>query len=247
MSEAAEARVEADAAASAAGVVIRPLGATETWDAAVLLQQLWGNAVIEAPLMAALRHSGAYVAGAYTDARLVAACVGYFAVPLGDALHSHVAGVAPEAARRGIGLALKLDQRAWCLERGLTRVTWTFDPLVARNAAFNIGRLGVSVEEYLVDFYGEMADAVNVGQGSDRLLVAWDLTRPVGVHGGALPATPSALRVPVPADIESLRRSDPAQAADWRARLRTELNGRIGRGWSVTGFDDHSYLLEQTP
>ena len=239
------ARMDASATARRARVTVRELEPAETWHAAALLTDLWGTAVVEAPLMSALAHSGAYVVGAFSadGSELVAVCVGYFAQPLGTALHSHVAGVLPTHARRGIGLALKLDQRAWCLERGLTRITWTFDPLVARNAAFNIGRLGVAVDAYVEDFYGEMADAVNGGHGSDRLVVGWDLARPLGQSQAA---SPSALRVEAPADIEALRARDPAQAADWRARLRAELAPRIGRGWRVTGFDDHHYLLEES-
>src|SRR5664279_2293440 len=51
--------------------------------------------------------------------------------------------------------------------------------LVARNAAFNVRRLGASLEEYLVDFYGQMTDGVNAGQGSDRILVRWHLNAPI--------------------------------------------------------------------
>ncbi|WP_144018683.1 GNAT family N-acetyltransferase [Demequina sp. NBRC 110051] len=239
------ARADAIAAAQRAGVTIRALAPAQTWRAGALLTELWGTAVVEPPLMSALAHSGAYVVGAFSADQddLVAVCVGYFSQPLGDTLHSHVAGVIPSHVRRGIGLALKLDQRAWCLERGLNRITWTFDPLVARNAAFNIGRLGVAVDAYVEDFYGEMADAVNGGHGSDRLVVGWDLARPLGTPR---PPSGATLRVEAPADIEGLRAADPAQAAAWRSRLRTELAPRIGHGWRVTGFDDHHYLLEES-
>lgn len=243
-----EARQVADRAALAAGVTLRPLDAAHSWAAARLLTDLWGSTVIEAPMMTALSHSGAYVAGAFTaDDDLVAVCVGYFAQPLGTTVHSHVTGVRPDHARRGIGLALKLDQRAWCLERGLTRLTWTFDPLIARNAAFNIGRLGAGIGAYLVDFYGSMTDAVNAGHGSDRLLAQWDLNVP-----WPPPPTPrrdpderrKAAAVALPADIEALRRSDPALAARWRDDVRRQLADRIGHGWNVTGFDDDRYFLE---
>lgn len=180
-------RAAADASASAerAGVTVRPLASAEMSDAAALLESIWGTAAVEPPLMVALAHSGAYVVGAFSRERLSGVCVGYFSVPLGRALHSHVAGVDPGAGRRGIGMALKLHQRAWCLERGLDRVTWTFDPLVSRNAAFNLTRLGVDIDEYLVDFYGEMSDGLNAGQGSDRLLASWPLDRDLPASDGA--------------------------------------------------------------
>ncbi len=59
---------------------------------------------------------------------------------------------------------------------------WTFDPLVRRNAWFNIAVLGAEVAEYLPSFYGSMTDAINAGDESDRLLVAWDVGRPVPDH-----------------------------------------------------------------
>ncbi len=173
----ARARAEANDSAARAGVTVRPLTTPEVGDAASLLESIWGNPTIEPPLMVALSHSGAYVMGAFTGEQLTGVCIGYFASPLGEVLHSHVAGVVPGEGRRGVGLALKLHQRAWSLERGLTRITWTFDPLVARNAAFNLNRLGVDITDYLVDFYGTMSDGVNAGQGSDRLMARWQLDR----------------------------------------------------------------------
>jgi predicted GNAT superfamily acetyltransferase len=112
-------------------------------------------------------------------------------------MHSHVAGVAEAVRGRSVGFALKLHQRAWAIQQGIRTVTWTFDPLVRRNAYFNIVKLGARAREYLVDFYGDMDDAINEGQGSDRLLVAWDLGSPAVCQacGGA--------RVqPDPADLE---------------------------------------------
>ncbi|MFW7414954.1 hypothetical protein [Demequina sp. SO4-18] len=266
----ARASADARAAAEHAGVTVRPLATAETGDAAGLLTSIWGTATIEPPLMTALAHSGAYVAGAFAGERLTGVCLGYFSTPLGEALHSHVTGVDPAAGRRGIGFALKLHQRAWCLERGLTRITWTFDPLVSRNASFNLNRLGVEIPEYLVDFYGQMSDGVNAGQGSDRLLASWPLDRDLptpprdeddgeaGTGASALlTATedglplphipdPSAryLSVAVPPDVEALRRTDPHAAAQWRGAVRGALAPLIDGGRRVAGFHDHRYLLE---
>ena len=271
----ARARQDAAAAADRARVDVRVLDHREIRDADALFVGLWGVSVMETPLMIALEHSGAYVAGAFDrdGGELVGACVGYFAQPLGEVLHSHVAGVVPRAARRGIGLAMKLDQRAWALERGLSRITWTFDPLVSRNASFNLNRLGVEVAAYLVDFYGDMSDGVNAGQGSDRLLVSWRLDAPLppARDASADPATASALvastsegephpsvpdpaaallSVEVPADIEHLRASDPSRAARWRGAVRGGVSPLLGDGstpgvWRIAGFHDHRYLLER--
>ena len=68
---------------------------------------------------------------------------------------------------------MKLHQQQWALDRGIEWIVWTFDPLVQRNAWFNIAILGAEVHEYLPYFYGTMTDAINAGDDSDRLLMAW--------------------------------------------------------------------------
>ena len=93
-------------------------------------------------------------------------------------LHSHVTGVLAEWQGRGLGLVTKLHQRAWCLQRGIDRVTWTFDPLVQRNARFNLQRLGAELVEYLPSFYGPMTDGINAGDDTDRAFVVWNLDSP---------------------------------------------------------------------
>jgi predicted GNAT superfamily acetyltransferase len=108
---------------------------------------------------------------------------------------------------------------------------WTFDPLVRRNAWFNLSVLGARVDGYLVDFYGPIDDAVNAGDETDRLLVTW----PVGDAPEAEPAG-ATTAVPTPEDIVELRRADPAAAAAWRRRVRTELGDRLGAGGRVVGF-----------
>lgn len=154
-------------------------------DASLLLDEVWsvtgsGTTVLEPSLFIALAHAKNYTAAAYDRASgdMLGVTVGFFAAPVGKSMHSHVAGVRHEAVGRGIGAAMKLHQRLWCLERGLTHMTWTFDPLVARNAYFNIARLGALPVEYHADFYGQMRDGVNAGQASDRVFVEWDLTAP---------------------------------------------------------------------
>ncbi len=56
---------------------------------------------------------------------------------------------------------MKLHQRAWAIARGIPVIEWTFDPLVARNAYFNIRKLGAMPVEYLPNFYGIMGDGIN--------------------------------------------------------------------------------------
>ncbi|WP_127935198.1 GNAT family N-acetyltransferase [Nonomuraea polychroma] len=248
-------RQSSEEAAAKAGVVIRELHEIDEFRAVYrLFDHIWHpdphNAPVSVELMIGFAHTGNYVAGAFDGSTLVGASVGFLAA--GRTLHSHVTGAAQTA--RGIGYALKLHQRDWCRERGLKRITWTFDPLVRRNARFNLVKLGAMPEAYLEDFYGAMADAINEGDVSDRLLAVWQVTpedhgpdeapvealpvllasegeRPVirGVHG-------DRLLVGTPRDIEALRRTDPAAAKEWRTAVRTTLGGLMSGGARVVGF-----------
>jgi predicted GNAT superfamily acetyltransferase len=214
----------------------------------------------------ALSHAGNYVSGAYAGGSLVGGCIGFFAAPVGRALHSHVAGVAAGMRGRNVGFALKLHQRAWALQRGITRIAWTFDPLVRRNAWFNLAKLGALPTAYLESFYGTMRDGINAGEESDRILVDWPLDADPVVRAcaGQPPETDVAgllargatvgldadaagrpvlsraaggvVLVGVPPDVERLRLEDRGAARAWRFALREALGGLLADGGSVTGF-----------
>lgn len=159
------------------------------------------NPVVTAEILRAYCHTGQYVVLAADrtrpDAPWVAASVGFLAAPAGRTLHSHVTAVLPPGRGRAVGFALKAHQRAWALERGLSEITWTFDPLIRRNAWFNLAKLGAEVVGYFVDFYGAMADAVNVGDATDRLYVRWPLA--------AAPLERVAAGQPLGPDLVALR------------------------------------------
>jgi predicted GNAT superfamily acetyltransferase len=176
----ADAKAAADAAAFAAGVRIRELTDLADLQAACrLFAEIWrpgpANPPLTVELMRALTKAGNYAAGAYDGSLLVGACVGFFGPPADEALHSHIAGVSGAMAGRSVGFALKLHQRAWALCRDVAEIAWTFDPLVRRNAYFNLVKLSARPAEYLPNFYGAMIDAINGAAESDRLLVRWEL------------------------------------------------------------------------
>jgi predicted GNAT superfamily acetyltransferase len=169
-------------AAGAAGVSIRELDSMgELEDAVALFYEIWhpgpGTQPISAELMRALSKAGNYIAGAYDagSGELVGACVGFFGPPAHESLHSHIAGVCAAGLGRSVGFALKVHQRAWALRHDATQIAWTYDPLVRRNAYFNLVKLGARPEEYLPNFYGGMQDQINGGGDTDRVLVSWDL------------------------------------------------------------------------
>jgi len=169
---------------SPTGVVIGELHELEDLrELQALLTAIWerpDDPPINADLLRALAHSGNYVAGARLDGRLVGGLVGWLGARAANELHlhSHILGVLADSQVAGVGFELKQDQRRWCLKRGVKTVEWTTDPLVRRNAYFNLTKLGAHASEYLVNFYGAMTDGLNAGEESDRLLISWELDSP---------------------------------------------------------------------
>lgn len=260
----AEADADAAEAARRSGIAIRELDDMRSLAAVQrLYETVWrtgpAGTPVTADLLRALAKSSNPVFGAFAGDELLGACFGFCSPPDAENFHSHIAGVLASAQGRSVGLALKLRQRAWALAHGMRTMTWTFDPLIRRNAAFNLAKLGAEPVEYLADFYGQMDDDVNRGDASDRLLVRWRLDRPLPARdqdrdqdqdrarGRAQnhdPVPPGAIRIPVPVDIETLRLDDPLRAAGWRLDLRRELGGRMAAGDRVLGFErDGHYLV----
>ena len=238
----------ASAAAAAAGVTLRELHRLDEHQSAVdLLGRIWGrpdNPPIAPEMLRAFGKSGGYIAGAFDEEELVGVTVGFHASPELHALHSHIAGILPAVSGRSIGYAMKLHQRAWSIARGIPVIEWTFDPLVARNAYFNIRKLAAMPVEYLPNFYGIMGDGINGQDETDRLLIRWQLlddeVAGAALVGRAHPVDPHAagcIRVAVPADIESLRREHPRRAREWRTRVREELGTALAHGGRIVGFD----------
>ncbi|GAA0592553.1 GNAT family N-acetyltransferase [Kribbella sandramycini] len=267
-----EAKVLADDAAERAGVRIELATSHADCEAASrLFDQVWHDSessVLTPGALIALAHSGNYVALVRVGDRVVGAAAGFFSPPRAQTLHSHIAGMLPELRGRGAGIALKLHQRHWALGVGATNITWTFDPLVARNAYLNVHRLGAEIECYFENFYGDMGDALNGHDDSDRALANWNLLRPYPRRPSVLDREPEyvlsrqgdrpqlqlpagesngPLTLQIPADIEGLRRTNPAAASAWRAGLRAALTWALADGWKVVDVRrDGCYLLERS-
>jgi predicted GNAT superfamily acetyltransferase len=226
------------------GIAIRPLDTVdEVHRASAVLAEVWGGDRGGMPpnLLRALAHSGNYAVGLYDGERMVGASVAFFAAPAARSMHSHITGVLSDHQSQGLGRVLKRHQQEWALARDVGHITWTFDPLVARNAHFNLRVLGTRVTEYLVNHYGAMDDGINRGDETDRIMVSWALAAPPV-------ATPADDRVvasvAVPHDVETLRRENPSDAAAWRVRVRDGLVAHLAEGLVIGGFDDErGYLL----
>jgi predicted GNAT superfamily acetyltransferase len=91
---------------------------------------------------------------------------------------SHMLGVRPDMRDQGIGFALKRAQWQLVRQQNLERITWTYDPLLSRNAHLNIARLGGICGTYIENAYGQLRDGLNVGLPSDRFEVDWWINSP---------------------------------------------------------------------
>ena len=224
------------------GVLSQP---GELQQVVTLFNQVWGSItpLVGVELLRAIEHAGGYVAAAYSGDQIVGGSLGFLARHADQpALHSHITGILPGVRQTGLGRAMKMHQREWARDHGLAWVTWTFDPLVRRNAWFNLCVLRAEAHEYLVDFYGPIDDAVNLRDESDRLLVAWATT--AEAPAPATEVGPGLIVVSTPEDILVLRRTDPSAAATWRHQVRDQLGGAMAAGAAVVGVTrDGDYLL----
>lgn len=238
--------------------------------AARVLQDIWAHAdgaPLTSELLRALAHAGNYVAAAFDRGEMVAVATA-FRTGHGS-LHSHIAGVLPPYQGRSVGYLLKMHQRLWALREGIDTISWTFDPLVRRNAHFNLVKLGARVADYLPDFYGAMTDGINGGVPSDRLLADWHLADPATgdiVTPGSdavialdeqIDGEPTARAVDdrtgrdriivVPADVDRLREQDPQCAVRWRFALRDAMLSAQRDGHRIAGLTaDGAYLTRRS-
>ena len=169
-------------------VVVRPLASVEEFSWLEPLQKrVWGFVdadTVPLHVLVAVAHNGGTTIGAFDPERhgpdsLVGMTFGFDGHDeLGAKHHSHQLGVDPRMRGLGIGARLKWAQRDQVLSQGRRRVTWTFDPLMAANAWFNIRTLGGVASRYIVDVYGQIRDELNRGLPTDRLVVDWWIDAP---------------------------------------------------------------------
>ncbi len=232
-------------------------------------QAVWGEGIVPPHLLRAVTDMGGLTVGAFMGTELVGFVFGFLGrlESAGRSLlthHSHVLAVLPHYGGQGIGTALKMAQAEFCRQQGLELMTWTFDPLRARNAHLNIERLGATVNVYAPKHYGQMFDSQNGQLDSDRLLAEWQLTRaPERFQGDAAglpralarledgsPGEPqlelmaAALHVAVPRDLDELLAGQPLLAARWRESVREVMAHYLNQGYRATRFLAGGYVLE---
>lgn len=196
----------------------------------VLESRVWNtpNELVQVNMLVATISEGGMAIGAFDGDRLVGSVYG-FATRQPNVLHSHYLAVDPDYRRGGLGIALKQQQRDWCLANGHSVMRWTFDPLQLGNAHLNLRSLGAIGVGYYPNLYGPMG-GINGGLPSDRLVVEWDL---VGPRFSGSEWTDVAVP-PVSAD-EIAAAGTPALGA--RIALREAMLPLLHDGWRATDVD----------
>ena len=196
-------------------------------------------------LLQAMVHSGAYLSGAFIGEKCVGAAFAFPATTEGLHLHSHMAAVLDKYRDQGIGYKLKIDQWHWAKKNGYQEITWTFDPLVARNAKLNLIKLGVDISGYYPNFYGDMPDALNTGDESDRVMASWKVIgdQPIAKKVIANPDKSDTL-IKIPEDIVAMRSEDIFENLKWRRKIREEFMRAFEKDGKVVGFSaNNEYVV----
>jgi len=226
-------------------IIIKPLVSVEEQNLGrAVFDHTWAmdaGTEITPNLLQAMVHSGAYLSGAFIDHRCVGAAFAFPATTGGLHLHSHMTAVLDEYRDRGVGYLLKIDQWHWAKKNNYQEITWTFDPLVRRNAKLNLLKLGADIASYHPNFYGDMPDALNAGDESDRVLASWKVVgeKPVSRSAIVDPLASDTL-ITIPEDIVAIRERDLVENLKWRHKVRDQFVDALANSGKVVGFSENS-------
>ncbi|TAM80625.1 MAG: GNAT family N-acetyltransferase [Acidobacteria bacterium] len=227
---------------------VRPCKTVEDFASCVSLQkEIWGypdREIYPARMFLNISRTGGNVVGAFTDEGSLAAFV--VSVPAWRKRHRYfyslLLGVLPAHENRGLGRLLKVAQRKAALRAGIEHIEWTFDPMRAKNAYFNIVRLGAIARRYCPDYYGPILGKLQRELPSDRLVAEWPLksarVRKALAEKSSRPAKKVAsASVTIPLDLDALVSRKPAQAREWQASVRGQLQACFTQKLAITGFE----------
>ena len=237
-------------------IEIHQLTQLDEFAAVVRLQrEIWGFDDVELlpqRLFVVADKIGGQILGAFDDGKMVAFCLGIPGLKAGGQhyIHSHMMGVLPPYRNSGLGRRLKLEQRRWALEREVSLIEWTFDPLQLKNAFFNIERLGVIIRRYVHNQYGTTTSTLHGGLPTDRLVPEWWI-RSARVEaltaGQPLDRQTTQARIAIPANINTLVETEPARARQIQEEVGEQFDQHFRAGLAVIGFekseDSGTYLL----
>jgi predicted GNAT superfamily acetyltransferase len=203
------------------------------------------------------RHAGGFTLGAFADGKLAGFVLSVAAFVGGEKFfYSHMTAVKKDFQSSGIGARLKWAQRARALEMSVNYIKWTFQPVQARNAFFNLEKLGAIVRSYEPNFYGtdystSRDQKKRVGLDSDRLFAEWRLddekVERLARGEEFFEADEAARKIEVPNDWNRLVKQNPEQAVAEQQRVKGEFQAAfadrlIGRGFERSETNPQ-YLL----
>ena len=234
------------------GIQIRECTTIDEFDSCIRLQrEVFGLPDLEVSPRRHLivsRQAGGWTLGAFVAERLVGFVHQMAAVDENSIFgYSHMMAVEREYQNKGVGAQLKWSQRARAINEGRNFIKWTWDPMQARNAYFNLNRLGVTVQTYAANFYGTDYAIAQMPEGapapgidSDRLFAEWQLqsARVMKLAQGATPLIdgPAATAIQIPADWTSLCKQNPRAAREEQLRVRTEFQDAFAGGLVCAAF-----------
>ncbi len=251
-------------------IIRKLLNHREYLDAETLQRVVWGFAdreIIPLNELVVAQKNGGLVFGAFEGKKMIGFCFGVPAIRDGKVFHySRMLGVLPEYQGKNIGFKMKLFQRRFVLAQGLAEIRWTFDPLQARNSYLNLEKLGVTVSEYLVNFYGDSSSRFNRGIETDRFVPIWEI-RSTRVRGRLINGPPDhnliqyapliltktnadgllepgkswplksrKVSVEIPSDIDNIKSLSLSLAIKWRSRTRMIFTELFRKRYRLTGF-----------
>lgn len=235
-------------------IVVRHCTTLEEFEECVLVEHAtWGKDIsVVSSIFVVAHHTGGQVLGAFDGKRMLGFTLALIGVRRGETfLHSHMTAVLPEFRDYGIGRRLKLFQRDDALKRGIKLVEWTFDPLEAKNAHFNLMRLGAVARRWIPNCYGVTESPLHGSLPTDRLVAEWrlDSERVQSiVAGNPMSVSHAAERVEFPADFSRIRDTDLEAATEIQSKVRDRFEALIARGYAATGIRTHegvaTYILE---
>ena len=245
-----------------AEIIIRECTTVEELrDCVALQREVFGLSNIE---LSPVRHfivtknAGGFTLGAFTAENRLVGFVLSVAMFFGDerSFYSHMTAVSAEFQSFGIGAQLKWAQREKALSKDVKFIKWTFQPVQARNAFFNLEKLGAIVREYKPNFYGTDYSTANekgekIGLDSDRLFAEWNLESEKVeklakgeefIETGDIKQT-----IEIPSNWNELVKTNPQQAIAEQNRIKKEFQAAFAKGLICRSFErdqqNPKYLL----
>ncbi|MGI8495842.1 MAG: GNAT family N-acetyltransferase [Pyrinomonadaceae bacterium] len=203
------------------------------------------------------KHAGGFTLGAFAGGKLVGFVL---SVPAFQGeqryFYSHMTAVLQEFQSCGVGAKLKWAQRKRALAENIKFIKWTFQPVQARNAFFNLEKLGAIIHHYEPNFYGTDYSTIgntseNIGLDSDRLFAEWHLEseKVVALSKGEkfVENTASARKIEIPNDWNALVKTNPQKAVAEQMRIKKEFQKAFTENLIAKGFERNEthpkYLL----